>query len=352
MTTMKVESDKNQENFYLSPIDRRQFLTGGLFFLGSGLLLPRWLKSNMGSGCTPASPKALVAIVQSDKVRIARNRLNAKVIQKLLDKGLQGLFPGKSITSIWRELFKPGDVVAVKLNCIAGKGLSPNKELVQAIVTGLRSAGVKNNNIILFDRMDQDLRRAGYEISTRRGQIRCVGNDHIGYSRNLLIHKSIGSVVSRIVTEYATAIINVPVLKDHGIVGISIGMKNFFGVIHNPNKYHINAGDPYVADLCSHPWIRDKLRLTICDALTAQFEGGPPYMPQWAWPFNGLLISQDMVAIDYVGWQIIEEKRQQAGLKSLREVGREPKYILTAADKDHHLGVADPRLIEVKRLTI
>ena len=315
-------------------------------------MFSKWLTSAAAGGCAPSLSRARVVIVQSDSVRTTKNRFDAQVVEKVLDEGLRALFHGGTSTSIWRQLFSSEDVVAIKLNCIAGRGLSSNKEVVRAIVSGLRSAGVKSENIILFDRMGQDLRRAGYRISTVRGQVRCVGNDRIGYSRDLLMHKSIGSMVSRVVSEYATAIINVPVLKDHGIAGVSIGMKNFFGVIHNPNKYHINACDPYVADLCSHPWIKDKLRLTICDALTAQFEGGPPYMPQWAWPFNGLLISQDMVALDYVGWQIIEKKRKQAGLKSLREVGREPKYILTAADQDHRLGVANLKSIEIKQLKI
>ena len=42
----------------------------------------------------------------------------------------------------------------------------------------------------------------------------------------------------------ATAVINVPQVKDHGICGMTLAMKNFFGAIHNPNKYHIGNGDP------------------------------------------------------------------------------------------------------------
>jgi len=118
-----------------------------------------------------------------------------------------------------------------------------------------------------------------------------------------------------------------------------------FGAIHNPNKYHPNAGDPYVADVNAMPEIRRRVRLTICDAVTAQYEGGPTYMPQWTWPFTGLMVAQDPVALDTVGWQIIEQKRAAMGMKPLKAMKREPRYIATAAGPRHKLGVTDPARI-------
>jgi len=70
-------------------------------------------------------------------------------------------------------------------------------------------------------------------------------------------------------------------------------------------------------------------------------------MPHWTWPYNGLLVGHDPVALDYIGWQIIEKKRAEAGMKSLQEMKREPAYIRTAADAQHNLGNNDPRFIKV-----
>ncbi|MBM4079531.1 MAG: DUF362 domain-containing protein, partial [Planctomycetes bacterium] len=103
--------------------------------------------------------------------------------------------------------------------------------------------------------------------------------------------------------------------------------------------------DPYVADICAHPVIKDKLRLVVCDAIRAQYNGGPAYAPQWAWKHNGLLFSRDPVAIDRIGAQIIEEKRKASGMPPLKQAGREPKYIETAAKLG--LGEGDPAKIEV-----
>jgi hypothetical protein len=87
--------------------------------------------------------------------------------------------------------------------------------------------------------------------------------------------------------------------------------------------------------------------LTLCDATTAQYEGGPAYKPEYSWKQNALIVSQDPVALDYTGWQIIERKRAEKGLKTLEAEGRAPRYIATATDAEHRLGTNDPGRIAV-----
>ena len=161
-----------------------------------------------------------------------------------------------------------------------------------------------------------------------------------------------GSLLSTTLARTCSVVINLPVLKDHGIAGVSIALKNLFGAVHNPNKYHLTVCNPYVADVFMLPPIRTKVRLTICEAVVAQYEGGPPYMPQWCWPMSSLILGGDPVALDSVGWQLIEEKRKEKGFKPLAAVGRNPAYIATAADKDHRLGTNDPARIEVVRVEV
>ena len=61
---------------------------------------------------------------------------------------------------------------------------------------------------------------------------------------------------------------------------------------------------------------------------------------------SGVIVSRDPVALDYTGWQIIEQKRAEKGLPPLRNLRREPAYIARAADRQHRLGTNDPNLIE------
>ena len=78
----------------------------------------------------------------------------------------------------------------------------------------------------------------------RADRIRCIGNDTAGYENELAMFGSAGSLLSKTLTQVCDAVINLPVLKDHGIVGVTMALKNLFGAIHNPNKYHIERRRP------------------------------------------------------------------------------------------------------------
>jgi uncharacterized protein (DUF362 family) len=209
----------------------------------------------------------------------------------------------------------------------------------------LQAAGVKAGDIIVWDRDTDEMERVGFRAASTANRVQCFGTDRVGYEEELSTFGSVGSRLSKILTQHCDVMINVPVLKDHEGAGVTIALKNMYGVIHNPNKCHPNGCNPYVADVNMIPAIRSKMRLTICDATTACFEGGPGFKPQYAWKENALLVSQDPVALDYTGWQIIERKRAEKRMKTLAADGRSPKYIATAADERHRLGTNDPQRI-------
>ncbi|RME21357.1 MAG: DUF362 domain-containing protein, partial [Deltaproteobacteria bacterium] len=106
-----------------------------------------------------------------------------------------------------------------------------------------------------------------------------------------------------------------------------------FGIIHNPNKFHDNNCDPFVADVWEFPAVRRTFRLAILDGIVAQAHGGPAFLPGYAWNFGGLLVSTDPVAIDKVAESIIEKKRSELRLPSLDEEKRPPRYLRTAASR-------------------
>jgi uncharacterized protein (DUF362 family) len=154
--------------------------------------------------------------------------------------------------------------------------------------------------------------------------------------------------LTRIITEQITALINVPVMKDHGIAGITAALKNHYGSFDNPGRHHGNHCDPYLADLNAIPAIRDKTRLVVLDALRPMADGGPGLRRDSLWDFYSLVVSRDPVAVDYFAWKTIDERRAQTGLKSLAESGREPKWIATAAR--YGLGTDDPARMDIVRI--
>jgi uncharacterized protein (DUF362 family) len=294
-----------------------------------------------------APEKSKVVIARDPALRAGGGSPDSARVLKLLDRAVQTFYVGDSPIAAWKKVARPGEVIGLKVNCLSGKGAATSPVLVEALCERLQQAGIAQKDIVIWDRLNSDLESAGYRVASRKDRIRCIGNDTAGYDTDLAVYGSAGSLLSNTMAHTCDAVINLPVLKDHGIVGVTLALKNLFGAIHNPNKYHINSGDPYVADVNMFPLIRRKVRLTICDGLTAQYEGGPSYMPQWSWPYNGVMVARDPVALDYTGWQILERKRAEKGMKPLREMHREPLYIATAADASHRLGTNDPKLIDV-----
>ena len=292
-----------------------------------------------------SATKARVAIAHDALLRDAEGAVDSRRVVTLLDHATQSLFGADEPMQPWTRLVRRGLMVGVKVNTLGGRGLSSNVPLVEAICERLQGAGVRPQQIVIWDRDTGELERAGFRIRTGGNQVQCFGTDRVGYEGELVTWGSVGSRLSKILTQRCDVLINVPVLKDHDGAGVSIAMKNMYGVIHNPNKYHPNGCDPYIADVNMLPEIRAKLRLTICDATNACFEGGPSFKPEFTWQHNALIVAHDPVALDTIGWQIIERKRAEKGLKTLDAEGRAPRYIATAADAAHRLGMNDPRRI-------
>ncbi|MBI4720778.1 MAG: DUF362 domain-containing protein [Chitinivibrionia bacterium] len=319
-------------------MDRRSFLR----LAAASALAAEWLPAP--DLCARESSR--VACI-TDPV-LAKSREPApERLQRLVDRSVTTLTGIDDAGEAWRSLFAPNDVVGIKVNCLAGRGNSTNPEVVEAIAASLRRIGIPGERIIVWDRSNRDLLAAGFKPGAR-GAYRCFGTDEAGYDDRLFEEGSVGGLLSTILTSLSSAIINVPVLKGRGITGVSLSMKNHYGSIHNPNKYHPNGGDPYIADLNSIPMIRKKQRLIICDCLNGQCNGGPAYDPRWSWREGSMLAARDPVALDATALAMIERKRAERGLPALAEEKRFPAYIGTAAEING-LGNASRDSIELVR---
>lgn len=322
---------------------RRQFLAQiGAVGVSAALPTSPWLDAARGE--TPA-PSSRVVIARDDALVRGSVDEHGDLLRKLLDASVQKLSGTGDAAAAWRRWFKPTDRVGIKVNTL---GLSTQTAVVDAVVAGLRQADVAAENIIIWDRFDVELDQAGFKLNRSAQGVKCYGTDAEaiggGYQSNIETSGQIGSSFSRIVAEQIDVLISVPVLKDHNLAGVSLGMKGFYGAIHNPNKYHDHNCDPYVVDVVSHRFVGPRWRLTVCDATRAQCHGGPPKHPGYSWPFGGLIVGTDFVAVDAVGADLLETERKARGLKSLAEENRPPRHIATAGARG--LGVADLTKIE------
>ncbi len=289
--------------------------------------------------------RSRVVVVRSERAWRPGGDPDRAVVDRLFARGLALLGGGPG-------LFRPDDRVGIKVNTIGGRALSTRPEVALSLAGWLGRNGLAEKNLFVWDRTTRELRDAGYAVTAARNGIKVFGTDAdgVGYGPDLVAHLGVGSLFSKIQTELVTASISLAILKDHGLAGVTGGLKNYFGAIHNPNKYHDGRCDPFVAEVFDAPPVKSKHRLTVLDALVVQFHRGPSYHARWAGKFGGLVFSLDPVAADAVGWSIVERLRGAAGLPTLREEGRAPGYLRTAAKMG--LGAADPESIETVEETV
>ena len=239
---------------------RRDFLKNCL--AGSVILGTHGKAALFGAAEHTSLPlKSRVAIARDPMLRGAGTTVDSGRILSLLDRAMQTLFELDHPAEPWKKLVRPGEKVGIKVNALGGRGLSSNVALVEAICERLQEAGIRLSDIVIWDRDTDEMGHVGFHVVTEGNRVQCFGTDRVGYENELAAYGSVGSRLSKILTQRCDALINVPVLKDHDGAGVTIALKNMYGVIHNPNKYHPNGCNPYIADLNMLPAIRTKMRL-------------------------------------------------------------------------------------------
>jgi len=296
-----------------------------------------------------AEGKSRVVAASSAKVFGEGNALKQEAVQALVDGAICALTGEKELAAAWRRLVKPNDIVGIKASCLAGDRLSTRIEVVRAISRGLQAADLLSHRIYVWDRKLNDLTRAGYPAEGC-DDFRVVGNDdpRLGFRPPIVEVGEIGSFFSRLVTDACSIIINVPVLKDHDLAGVSLALKSFFGAIHNPNKYHFANLHQAIVDVNRQEDIRRKTVVHILDATFGCCQGGPTPSPRWIERLGTVYASRDPVALDYTAWQKIEDLRKAKGLDPLLGSKREPKHVALAAEAK--LGTNDPGRIELVKM--
>jgi uncharacterized protein (DUF362 family) len=309
------------------------------------------------------------------------NRISTEAVKQMMDRGMRELTGADHAQEAWRSFFVPGDVVAVKVNPV---GQSNDRRIVGAIsspavllevVAGLKSAGVKPRDIIVCERYASEFRSAGYEDVLRERimdgvrwyassadggslQVDIEGYDGrrdrdphvVGYDPDTFVHMGFAhpqhdrkddrrfrSHLSVLVTRMVNKIVTLPVLKDHRSAGITIALKNLsHGFNNNVARSHLsniyrldgtesgpNQCNTFIPTAVSHLPLRQKATLHIMDGLIGVYEGGPgAWNRTWAtWPYKGLFFATDPVAMDHVGWAIIDAKRAQEGWPPVAKMG-------------------------------
>jgi hypothetical protein len=309
--------------------------------------------------------------------------VNADAVKQMMQRGMLGLTGEKDWASAWRRFFQKGDVVGIKVNPVGNPLAISNHAVILQIIDGLRQAGLPAEDIIVFDRYRRQFIRAGYRDMLPPGvrwdgaaedyddvQLAIEGYDPDVFLELPLVSKrhhdpndprARRSHVALVVSKKVNKIVNVPVLKDHGTGGVTMALKNMsHGFVNNVARSHDagvgNACGQFIPAVVSFPPIRSKVVLHILDGLKAVYEGGPSARARYVWEQKTLSFATDPVAMDRLGWEVIDAKRKEMGLPILAETRwnsgtyRQPEHIVFASALG--LGVSDRGSINHEKIQL
>ena len=306
--------------------------------------------------------KSRVVIVHNPSSVDDNGRINEKELPLMLEAGIKELTGKADLASAWESLFaqlNSTDGIGIKVNSVINKThLGTHPQLAMALALQLSAIGVAQEHIIIWERKNQELNLAGYSFNKGDRGIQIYGTDteEVGYDEEITVLVSGSRLrLSRILTSHIQHLINLPVLKDHSISGVTLSLKNHYGSIPLGDNMsiarpyikamHQNHCNPQIAQLNTAPALKDKSRLIIIDALMGVYDGGPDTLPQWT--YRSLIMATDPVACDLQGRTVIERKRKEMGLPSIMpKVG----HIEAAAKKG--LGIAQPQMIDLRRINL
>ena len=282
-------------------ITRRNFLrvaagTAMAATLGPGIL-----------GEARAEPTAKVVLIRNAGVLGDQGDVQGGILQSMLDEAVKSLLGTNEPLEAWQKLIKSSDVVGIKSN--SWQRLPTPKELEAAIKRRVLDVGVAGKDIDIADR----------------------------------------GVLNNPVFLNSTALINVRPLRTHHWAGVGTCLKNYIQFVPDPPAYHDEGCSP-LGKIWTYPIVKGKTRLNILSALTAQFygRGANFFDKRYVWPYKGLIVGTDPVAVDAIGAHLLQAKRI-AFFGEDRALDVAPIHIMVA-DKQYHLGVSDLSRIQLIKL--
>ena len=318
-------------------------------------------KADAGKLAMPGLYRGRVVAVENPAALVL-GRYQAEAIRQMMRRGMMELTGADGWVDAWRRFFEPGDVVGIKLNPVGQPLAVSDATVVREIVAGLEAAGVKRQDIIAYDRYRDQFYRAGFDKWLPEGvRISCavpaydeVQQGIAGYDPDHYIDMALtlpGYTVDNVtarrsyaagfITQEVNKLVNLPVLKDHQSAGVTLALKNLsHGLVNNVCRSHgtksLNACNAFVPAVVAMPVIRNKTVLNILDGVKGVYHGGPGAPAQFVWEHKTLYFATDPVALDHIGWEVIDAKRVSAGMKILVEdmpdqfstyVHRQPEHI-------------------------
>jgi uncharacterized protein (DUF362 family) len=272
---------------------------------------------------------------------------NSKKSKLVVVRGKKSSNPKKIVNTAinasggMKKFISYGDTVVVKPNIgfdrVPAQAATTNPDVVFEIVKLCKQAGAAS--VKVFDRSVNDVFKC-YKNSGIAKAAKKAGAEVLYMKKEKYKEFKIGGTeleTCEIYTDLLEAdkIINVPIAKTHGSAGLTMGMKNWMGVIGGWRAtFHLSLHEK-IADLAGFI----KPTLTILDAIRILYKNGPRGGSlDSVKKMNTIIVSTDQVAADSYGATLFGKR------------GKDIKHIRLASQKG--FGEIDLKRVNIKKIII
>ena len=339
-------------------MERRSFLKL-IALSGAGLFV---LPSKFSSNLFAAPAKTRVVIIRNPQIRNNKGEIGKIEVKQTVYEALRSLSDGGSGEELIQSIISPKDVVGIKVNAYLGdKDNATRPEVAYSLAEFLIKTGVKENNVIIWDRAGDELEQAGYVLKDNKVDIRCLATNTrrvqrlskpmAGFDDKSITVGSAQTKLSNIASKTCSVLINMPPLRTFKFkenTGVGNAIMNMYGAVEitdeNIKALYENDCNPGAAEIYNIKPIRTKARLVICDAIYPLYSGGPSDDQRHHWNYNGIIAGLDPVAVDIVAQGIIQKHRDKVMPDAPKLMS---DYLDVCAGSKYRLGISNLKEIEV-----
>ena len=262
-----------------------------------------------------------VASVHCERsIDVESEKVDKAAVAEMVDAGMRSLTGEQNARAAWSSFFNPEDVVGIKINASGAPGICSTPELVGEIATNLVAAGVRPENIWVYERFKDQVDTVPYPQHLPTGANVVTADSYLGYDPYTYVDVSFfgeddtRSNLVRLVSDKLTKIINVPNMKDHSASGVTGCLKNIaygnFGNVARSHQFSDTHTLTFIGTLAAAEPLRSRTVLHINDGIRGVWHAGP-FSPNKRFRFypKQMLFSTDPVASDRILLDIIEAKR-------------------------------------------
>ena len=110
----------------------------------------------------PGLYRGRVVRVQGEN-SIANGIYHPETIRTMVRRGMTELTGAPDWVAAWKQFVGPGDVVGLKLNPVGAPHVISDASVVREVIAGLEAAGVRRQDIVVYDRYKDQFLAAGFD---------------------------------------------------------------------------------------------------------------------------------------------------------------------------------------------